>query len=155
MCPWSRYLFTFKGKIDSPTSWSNNTQFRSIIWKFYDYGRNNFDLVEFTERETELLGASACTSWKVLLQQSPLASQGSAEEGEAPESDPADALWELPRDTLSLLRTHLFCRREKYSSIQGYALAKDEWILNRLKVLQQLDIFACSVEARVSMACGV
>ena len=143
VCPWSRYLFTFKGKIDSPTHWSNNTQFRSIIWQFYDYNRNNLDLIEFTEREIERLGASECTSWKILLQQSLPTLQGSAEGDEAPKSNLVDALWELPRDTLSLLQTHLLRQREKYSSPQGYALTKDEWIMNRLRVLQQLDMFAC------------
>ena len=143
VCPWSSYLFTFKRNIDSPTHWSNNTQFRSIIWQFYDFSRDNLDLIEFTEHEVERIGASECTSWQMLLQQSTLLSLDLAEGDKAPKSNLADALWELPRDTLSLLQTHLLRQRERYSSPQGYALTKDEWILNRLNVLQQLDIFAC------------
>lgn len=142
-CPWARYLFCFKDSIDPPQVYRNNTQHRSIIWQFYETSRNNLDLIEFTERTLEQVSSDKSTSWEVLLQRPMLASAKSCAAEELPKSIIVDALWELPRDTMSLLQTQLLRRRERFSSPEGYALTKEEWITNRLKVLQQLDIFAC------------
>ncbi|MCJ1249617.1 hypothetical protein MMC30_006843 [Trapelia coarctata] len=142
-CPWARYLFCFKDRIDPPQVYRNNTQHRSIIWQFYETSRNNLDLIEFTERTLEQVPADKSTSWEILLQRPMLASAKSCTAEALPKSTIVDALWELPRDTMSLLQTQLLRRRERLSSPQGYALTKEEWILNRLRVLQQLDIFAC------------
>jgi len=142
-CPWARYLFCFKARIDPPQVYRNNTQHRSLIWQFYETSRSNLDLVEFVEQTLARRSADPSPSWPILLQRPP---------SDVPEADPsnppkksllADAVWELPRDTLSLLQTHLLRRRERFSSPQGYALTKSDWIFNRLRVLQQLDIFAC------------
>lgn len=142
-CPWARYLFCFKDRIDPPQVYRNNTQHRSIIWQFYETSRNNLDLIEFTERTLERNSSDNSPSWDILLQRPQLPSEKPCAADKQPKSTIADSLWELPRDTMSLLQTQLLRRRERFSSPAGYALTKGEWILNRLQILQQLDIFAC------------
>jgi len=139
--PWSRYLFCFKNKIDSPQHWNLSLQCRSIVWQFYGWSRDNCDLIEFTEWQLQRKSPEARKSLEILLLQAPQASKDISDgKGKA---DIANALWNLPRDSLSLIQTHLLRRPEKYCNPEGFALTKEEWVVNRLHVLQQLDIFAC------------
>ena len=136
--PWSRYLFCFKNTIDSPQYWNLSMQCRSIVWQFYGWSRDNCDLIEFTELMIRRQSQDTRKALEVLLLNTP--NKVSDAKGKV---DIANALWNLPRDSLSLLQTHLLRRPEKYCNAEGLALTKEEWVLNRLKVLQQLDIFAC------------
>lgn len=54
-----------------------------------------------------------------------------------------DLLWELPRDTLSVLQTHLLRPRNKYFNASGKALSSCDWLANRMFVMYQQDAFAC------------
>ena len=51
-------------------------------------------------------------------------------------------LWENPRDTLSILHSHIHRPHVRYSTQTGQLLDPKAWIRNRLLVLRQLDDFA-------------
>ena len=138
---WSRYLFCFKNTIDSPQHWNLSLQCRSIIWQFYGWSRDNCDLIEFTELQLRKESPEARKTLDVLLLQAPDASTKIL--GDRGKADIANALWDLPRDSLSILQTHLLRRPEKYCTTEGFALTKEGWVKNRIQVLQQLDVFAC------------
>ena len=53
-----------------------------------------------------------------------------------------DALWALPRDTMSILQFHVLRPSCKYSSCENLALSREEWIENRLRLFRQMDLFA-------------
>ena len=109
----------------------------SVVWAFYHGNRDNCDLIEYAER-TVLKQASIPPHLRRMsvLKCSESGSDLSAEAL-------VDSLWELPRDILSMLQTHLLRRSEKYSSPQGFSPTQQEWVKNRLQVLLQLDSFAC------------
>ena len=54
----------------------------------------------------------------------------------------AGHLWENPRDTLSILQSHIHRPHARYSTQTGQLLDPKAWIRNRLLVLRQLDDFA-------------
>lgn len=139
--PWSQYLFCFKNTIDSPSHWNLSLQCRSIIWQFYGWSRDDCDLIEFSEWKIHDEPLEARKSLEVLLLQDQNAPEDTSAGGG--KAGMADALWSLPRDSLSLLQTHLLRRPEKYCNPEGLALTKEAWVSNRLRVLQQLDVFAC------------
>jgi hypothetical protein len=53
-----------------------------------------------------------------------------------------DALWDLPRDTMSILQFHLPRPSTKYSTKQNKVLERKDWIKNRLRVFRPQDLFA-------------
>ena len=129
-----RYLISFGTSIDTPIALLR-PQPRSVVWRFYHEIRDNCDLIEYAERVTYKQASIPPHLRRIsVLQYSESTADVSVD-------DLVDSLWELPRDTLSILQTHLLRRREKYSSPQGFALTQREWVINRLQILQQLDVF--------------
>jgi hypothetical protein len=53
-----------------------------------------------------------------------------------------EALWDLPRDTLSILQFHLQRSAAKYRTAAGEALDQEQWMQSRARLLHQLSIFA-------------
>lgn len=131
-CP--RYLVSFGTSIDTPIALLR-PQPRSVVWRFYHEIRDNCDLIEYAERIRHKQSFVPPHLRRISIPQYP----GSTADRSV--DDLIDSLWELPRDTLSTLQTHLLRRREKYSSPQGLALTQSEWVINRLQILQQLDVF--------------
>ena len=140
--PWSSHLFCLKNAIDSPQIGLRGTQCRSIVWQFYEWSRNKCDMIEYIERKIDQDLPNSHTSWEVLLLQHPGSQDTNSTTSVVQESVLVDALWYLPRNTASVLQTHLSRPREKYSNPTGHVLGRAEWVLNRLRILQQLDIFA-------------
>lgn len=64
------------------------------------------------------------------------------EDTETTKTSLVDALWSLPRDSVSILHTHLLRGSSQYSDAEQKALTKKQWVQNRLRVLHQLDVFA-------------
>lgn len=51
-------------------------------------------------------------------------------------------LWDLPRDSLSILQCHLMRPAYRYSTSSGQALSEKQWMHSRIRTFQQLDVFA-------------
>ena len=129
-----RYLISFGTNIDTPIALLR-PQPRSVVWRFYHEIRDNCDLIEYAQRTTHKQASIPPHLRRISVLQY---LQSTAD---VSVDDLVDGLWELPRDTLSILQTHLLRQREKYSSLEGLALTKREWVTDRLQIMQQLDIF--------------
>jgi len=58
-----------------------------------------------------------------------------------------NSLWLFPRDSMSILDSHLYRGPRKYYTAAGKALSSNDWILNRLRLLRQVDVFYSLVGA--------
>jgi hypothetical protein len=131
---WSipRYSMCFGSHIDTPLALLR-PQPRSLIWNFYHKHRNNCDLIEFGEAYRRKPCAFPTSAWQLL---------DGYENTEVSEVSLVNALWTIPRDSISVLHTHLLRDSSKYSSLKQKLLTREQWVQNRLRVLHQLDIFA-------------
>lgn len=129
-----RYLVSFGTTIDTPIALLR-PQPRNVVWRFYHGIRDNCDLIEYAEGVTNKQASIPPHLRRISVLQYPEPA------ADVSVDDLVDSLWELPRDTLSTLQMHLLRRREKYSSPQGFALTQRQWVMNRLQILQQLDVF--------------
>jgi hypothetical protein len=64
-----------------------------------------------------------------------------APEGTATTYDLTNTLWEMPRDTLAILQSHLHRPVWKYRTESGQLLDDQDLLRNRLLLLEQLDMF--------------
>jgi hypothetical protein len=135
--PIPRYAMCFGSRIDTPIALSR-PQYRSLIWNFYHKHRNNCDIIEFGESYRRKPCAFPTEAWELL--------DGIEDTGESKISL-VDALWSIPRDSISILHTHLLRDSSKYSNLQQKALNKQQWIQNRHRVLHQLDVFTSIIGA--------
>jgi hypothetical protein len=130
--PSPRYSLSFGPSIDTPIALLR-PQPRSLIWNFYHKKRDNCDIIEFGEAYRTKPCAFPTESWEVL---------DGIEDTETTKTSLVDALWSLPRDSVSILHTHLLRGSSQYSNADQKALTKKQWVQNRLRVLHQLDVFA-------------
>ena len=137
--PFSRYLLSFGPNIDTPIALLR-PQDRSLIWNFYHQKRDNCDMTEFAEQFRIKACAAPTDAWETL-----------SDEDVVSESDTTarihrlsmvDALWTIPRDTVSILQTGLMRSWARHSGNQGRSLSPRQWVLNRLRILHQVDVFA-------------
>jgi hypothetical protein len=156
---WPRYLISFNDHIDGLSTLGS--QPKSIISKYCQATRDRCDIVEFAEltllkEEKRQLKKLARTrkgavkqfaketfkmAPKFVVMAAPI---GEVKvEGENAISEALlDALWDLPRDTMSILQFHLLRPSTKYSTKQNKVLERKDWIKNRLRVFRQQDLFA-------------
>ena len=130
-----RYVVSMGTSIDTPLALLS-PQHRSVVWRYYHEIRDNCDLIEYAERVTQKQASIPQHVRRILVPNSPESAFDMSV------VDVVDQLWQLPRDTLSMLQTHLLRTSEKYSSAQGLRLTRREWAVQRLRVLWQLDLFA-------------
>jgi hypothetical protein len=131
---WSipRYSMSFGSQVDTPMA-LRRPQPRSLIWNFYHRTRDNCDIVEFGEYYRRKSFAFPTDSWNKL---------DSINDAESEKISLVDALWSIPRDSISILHTHLLRNASKYSDSECKALTCKQWVQSRLRVLHQLDVFA-------------
>lgn len=144
--PSRRYLLSFGSGVDTPLALLR-PQHRSLVWRFYHDKRDHCDMIEYAEELFEKPHPASSVALKVICNYTVPQSENPAVSND--ELSTVDALWTLPRDTLSILQTHLMRSRARYSSREGYALTDKEWTLNRLRVLDQLSLFAATSSAFV------
>ncbi|KAF2144352.1 uncharacterized protein K452DRAFT_296543 [Aplosporella prunicola CBS 121167] len=132
--PMPRYLLSFGTSIDTPIALLR-PQARSLIWKFYHRKRDDCDIIEFGQNAAMQKEPELASSWQLLC------SVMIDSHSHGPVMVPSETLWELPRDSISILQTHILRKQERYSSTSGYALSKMEWIENRLSVLNSINSF--------------
>jgi hypothetical protein len=133
--PSPRYCLSFGFDIDTPAGqmyFEQRPQIRSIIWNFYRRKRDYCDIIEFCEQFRTKLCARPTIPWEVL---------DVTDNSSTPHDTLVDALWALPRDSISILQTHLQRNSSRYSTKEGKAVSESEWYENRLRVFHQLDVF--------------
>lgn len=138
--PWPRYLLSFHDRIDG---FHHDSQPKSIISEFCQNRQDRCDIIDFGQNKAHLRDNKETGPRFVdhlfLVPEEIIADVfASAKPGEAH----LDRLWELPRDALSVLQSHILRPSEKYTRLDGSAMNPRSWVENRLRVLQQLDLFA-------------
>ena len=143
--PWPRYLISFHDQIDGLGT--SRTRPQSVVRRFYKDNRDRCDLVEFARlayghaaTDEAKDGEFNIVGNELLLTPDVISDENAKEYGLTEKL--LDDLWEMPRDSMSLLQSHLFRPAEKYSDHQGFALTGPEWLANRLRILRQMDLFA-------------
>ncbi len=127
-----RYCLSFGFDIDAPAGQLEHPQIRSIIWNFYRLKRDYCDIIEFSEEFRVKSRAYPIVPWEII---------DVAPENSTAHDTLVDALWALPRDSASILQTHLRRNSSRYSTKEGTAISESEWYENRLRVFHQLDVF--------------
>lgn len=136
--PWPRYLLSFGPEIDTPMALLR-PQDRSLFWNFYHKKRDDCDTIEFAEQFRERACPAPADAWKILCDSD--LDPEHEHSTRIHDMSISDALWALPRDSVSILQTHLMRSWERYSSSEDRILSPKQWILNRLRVLTYLNIF--------------
>ncbi|KAI4256936.1 MAG: hypothetical protein L6R42_005947 [Xanthoria sp. 1 TBL-2021] len=136
---WPRYLISFGDRIEGQDI--SIRQPNSCVTKFCDRGLFTEDIIDFLELE---IGQAEIKkgnhSFKDLKELALMTPQRNTEDYQKVAED---ALWDLPRDSLSLIQYHLLRPHTKYSTITGKLFDRTQWIDGRLRALQQLDVIAC------------
>lgn len=165
--PWPRYLISFNDRIDGLSALG--FQSKSIVSKFCQSKRDRCDIVEFAELvlhdaevKREKKGSkkggklyknlakgmkAISTAFEDVETATILDSNvynelllGTAGSGISEEL--ADALWDLPRDTMSMIQFNILRPSTKYRTISNQELTRQDWVNNRLALFRQLDLFA-------------
>jgi hypothetical protein len=162
---WPRYLISFNDHIDGLAALG--FQPKSIISEFCQAKRDRCDIIEFAELalleakiEAENPSASKAKRKINLSLRTTNRGKGARLNKDSyfellltPFGSPdvaakeiteglLDALWDLPRDTMSLLQLHILRPSSKYYTAENTSLKPQEWLENRLRVFRQLDLFA-------------
>ena len=142
---WPRYLISFGDRLDG--QYYKGQQSDSIISTFCQRQRHQCDLIDHIELNSHRLQEDGKDSvheseeWHE-LRLAPNRSGGGDLTKTQPDEMAFDKLWELPRDTLSVLQFHLLRPAHRYRSCDGGIVAKSEWIENRLRLTRQLYFFS-------------
>ncbi|KAL7274319.1 hypothetical protein RUND412_002791 [Rhizina undulata] len=140
--PWPRYLYSFGSQLNTSLIGLQKPPNRSAVYKFYHRRLDNADLIDYAE-SLYRRGDAPCKSWADLLflgEENVTSDAGSTET--TSKLAPSEHVWELPRDTVSIIHTHLFRFPAQYSSSSGFVLTSSEWAANRLQAMRRLDLFA-------------
>ncbi|KAK7968838.1 hypothetical protein PG988_007911 [Apiospora saccharicola] len=136
--PYLRYLLSFGEQIDTPIALLR-PQVKSLVWRYYHAKRDYCDMIEFAEHFRTKRCVMPTDAWEVLCDEDLATGEDSIAKVHG--LTLAGALWTLPRDTLSIIQTHLMRDWSRYSDTEGRKLTKHQWVVNRLRVLHQLDMF--------------
>ncbi|KAL8895269.1 MAG: hypothetical protein Q9192_003742 [Flavoplaca navasiana] len=140
---WPRYLISFGDRVEGQGI--NIRQPNSCVTKFCEQTGSTKDLIDFLE--LEIVQAELESGNRIFKDLQELALVTPQPHTEVYRTTAEDALWDLPRDSLSILQFHLRRPFAKYSTTTGPVFDKIQWMNGRLRVLQQLDIFACHAGA--------
>ncbi|KAJ9667256.1 hypothetical protein H2201_002457 [Coniosporium apollinis] len=145
---WPRYLISFGDRIDSSSF--SVPQPNSFVTKFRSRRGSQGDLIDFIEFvlgidqlefPADEVDRVSSDRWREILLL-PFVDGGEDHSDGNLTAEVIDTLWLLPRDTLSILQTHILRPYTRYFNATGNRLNLQEWIINRLRLLRQLDVFS-------------
>ncbi|KAL9627503.1 MAG: hypothetical protein Q9204_006518 [Flavoplaca sp. TL-2023a] len=135
---WPRYLISFGDRVEGQSI--NIQQPNSCVTKFCEQiGRQ--DIIDFLEHKIDQAELESGNG--IFKDLKELALVTPQPHTEVYRTTAEDALWDLPRDSLSILQFHLRRPSARYSTTTGQVFDETQWMNGRLRVLQQLDIIAC------------
>ena len=137
--PIPRYLLSFGPNIDTPIALLRPPD-KSLIWNFYHQKRDDCDIIEFAEQFRTKACPAPTDGWEVLCDVDTASEQDVT--ARTQRLSVVDALWVLPRDTVSILQTGLMRSWARHSDSEGRSLSPRQWALNRLRILHRGDAFA-------------
>lgn len=142
---WPRYLISFGDRIEGQGI--NIQQPNSCVTRFCEQIGSTEDIIDFLKlkiHQAELDSqAELGSDNRIFKDLKELALVTPQPHTEVYRTTAEDALWDLPRDSLSILQFHMRRPFAKYSSTTGQTFDETQWMNGRLRVLQQLDIIAC------------
>ncbi|KAH6880469.1 hypothetical protein B0T10DRAFT_609556 [Thelonectria olida] len=148
-----RYLMSFGDRLIP--RYGETQQQNSMITAFFLNSSTHYDVIEFVDillRMQALRSKGSNSShdgqsvntqpnWdELLLRQKPCTTSG--DPPSQLNTQLVEMLWLFPRDTLSMLQSHLLRPYHAYRSLKGGILNQHEWVTNRLRAMRQLDMFA-------------
>ena len=142
---WPRYLISFGDRLDG--EYYKGQESNSIISTFCQRQRHQCDLIDHVELNSRRLQDDRKNSvheseeWHELRLAPNIPGLGDLTKTQRDKMT-FDKLWELPRDTLSMLQFHLLRPAHRYQSYDGIIMAKSQWIENRLRLTRQLYFFS-------------
>tara|TARA_R110002003_G_scaffold68_15_gene6209 strand:+ start:13914 stop:16187 length:2274 start_codon:yes stop_codon:yes gene_type:complete len=128
---WPQYLMSFSDRIDGQSI--SLQQPNSVMTQYFSRTRFGGDVVDFMT--SEVRAADGSGKYDALL-----LSPGSMKDRDS-RTTAFNAMWEMPRDTLSILQFHLSREKPRYASGTGGVFTQGDWIENRLLLLLLVDIF--------------
>ena len=138
MVQWPRYLISFGDRIEGKDI--SIQQPNSAVTKFCHNNISDGDIVDFLELEISRVGLNSGNSRFKDLSELALVIPQPKSENYSQLSN--NALWDLPRDSLSILQYHLLRPSSKYSTITGQVIDETQWTQSRFRLLHQLDTIA-------------
>ncbi|KAI1125634.1 hypothetical protein F5Y10DRAFT_227211 [Nemania abortiva] len=129
---WPQYLMSFSDRIDGEGV--SLHQPHSLLTRYFSKTRFGGDLVDFLDIQIQANDASRKYA-VFLLKRGAMADKNNRIES-------FNAMWEMPRDTLSILQFHLSRDQSRYVSSAGGKLNDADWVENRLLLLLLSDIFS-------------
>lgn len=142
---WPRYLISFGDRVERQGI--NIQQPNSCVTKFCEQIGSAEDIVGFLELEIDQAELKSGSHIFIFKDMKELALVTPQPHTELYRTTTEDALWDLPRDSLSILQFHLRRPFAKYSTTTGQVFDEIQWMNGRFRVLQQLDIIACHAGA--------
>ncbi|KAL8649145.1 MAG: hypothetical protein Q9226_005696 [Calogaya cf. arnoldii] len=136
---WPRYLISFGDRVEGQDI--SIQQPNSCVAKFCEKVRSTEDIVDFLEREFGRPDVKNGNPLFEHLKELALVTPQPNVKDYWKTAD--DSLWDLPRDSLSILQHHLLRPFARYSTVNGRLLDESQWTKGRLRVLKQLDTIAC------------
>ena len=136
--PWPRYLISFGDRIENKDI--SIQQPNSCVSKFCSDSFSDGDIIDFLEseiRQANRKDGNLC--FKNLSELALLTPQPDSEDHQRLSNN---AIWDLPRDTFSILQYHLLRPSSKYWTISGPKFDELQWTQSRLRLFDQLDILA-------------
>ena len=136
--PWLWYLISFGDRVEGKDI--SIPQPNSSVTKFCHKTSSDGDIIDFLELEIQRAGRNGGNSCFKDLSELALVIPQPGSENYCELSN--NALWDLPRDSLSILQYHLIRPSSRYSTTSGQAFDETQWSQSRLRALQQLDTIA-------------
>lgn len=144
---WPQYLLSFGDCLEGVHQ--SSRQIYSLASLFARRKRGQCDFIDFIElllSGRELVGSDSAHAndlWYLPRWQELLLLDHSQKAAQASPAQPnylREVLWDLPRDTFSILQSHVLRPRHMHRTTQGKALNSAQWIANRRRLLAQLEI---------------
>ena len=145
-----RYLISFGERNELRDS--KFGQKNSLFERFVQQDQTGLDLIEVLEQG--LIKMQKHRSWSASSIAELDLMSGDQDQINCPSGKAIQALWELPRDSLSILQSHFQRPAWKYRAESGQRLVPQRWLQNRILALQQLDVFACLAGGLGSSLCA-
>ncbi len=142
---WPRYLISFGDRLEGPQNVVG--QPNSIVANFCRRNGHENDLIDTIEllqhhfQNVRKDSVKESASWQE-LRLAPSGPEDTDLVSEKRDNVMFEKLWEIPRDSLSVIQFHLLRPSHQYQNRCGKMLGRLEWIENRLRLLRQLHIFS-------------
>ena len=133
------YLISFGDRVEGKYMTVN--QLKSITERFCETGHAGNDIIDLLQEELSVKMNGTLNNFFEHCSELALITPPPINH-DSNHSQTYDALWNLPRDTLSVLQCHLLRPPSKYKTTSGNSFDSKQWLQGRIRLLRQLSVFA-------------